>query len=81
MVKRSAGDAEATPASMTLDEAYELLGVQETSASFDQILAAKNSLARKYEGDKDKIAQVCAPALAVMSCAMHCSWTAQMVST
>ena len=42
---------------MTLDQAYELLGVQEDSPSFDQILAAKNSLAKKYDGDKDKIAQ------------------------
>ena len=58
--RSSAGDAEATPANMTLDEAYELLGVKE-SASFDDILVAKNQQIRKLGGDRDKVVRVCAP--------------------
>ena len=60
---QASGDApEATPASMTLDEAYELLGLSKGTTSFDEILAAKNRLAAQSQGsselDKDKIVQV-----------------------
>ena len=67
--RSSAGDAEATPANMTLDEAYDLLGVKE-SASFDDILVAKNQQIRKHEGDRDRIIRVGASgAMVVAGCA------------
>ncbi|KAK9905760.1 hypothetical protein WJX75_005908 [Coccomyxa subellipsoidea] len=42
---------------MSIDEAYNLLGVKE-DAGFDEIMSAKNRLTSASQGDKDKIVQV-----------------------
>lgn len=58
-VARAAGESpDASPtSSMSIDEAYNLLGVKE-DAGFDEIMSAKNRLTSASQGDKDKIVQV-----------------------
>ncbi len=58
LVRASGESPDASPASsMSIDEAYDLLGVKE-EAGFDEIMSAKNRLTSASQGDKDKIVQV-----------------------
>ncbi|EIE23547.1 hypothetical protein COCSUDRAFT_65972 [Coccomyxa subellipsoidea C-169] len=57
LVRASGESPDASPASsMSIDEAYDLLGVKE-EAGFDEIMSAKNRLTSASQGDKDKIVQ------------------------
>jgi hypothetical protein len=58
-----ASDDDAAPAGMTSDDAYKILGVA-SGASFDQILAAKNSILAGCKGDQEKMMEVRASRIA-----------------
>ena len=56
---RSAGDSEATPAQMTRDKAYAILGISDNKdLKFDNILNLKNKLLESNSGDRDKLLEV-----------------------
>jgi hypothetical protein len=59
-VRISAGDSEATPAQMTRDKAYAILGIADNKEiKFDNILSLKNKLLDLNAGDREKLLEVC----------------------
>ena len=67
LVARSSSEPEASfPASMSLQEAYKLLGVSE-SAGFEEIMAAKKRCTKQSGSDKERVVQARA-ALASSAC-------------
>lgn len=55
--RASEGDKEVTPTRMSLDDAYQLLGVR-AGASFEDVLQARNKMKAQHESDRDKIYQI-----------------------
>lgn len=51
------GDSDALPSTLTLSEAYSLLGLDER-ASYDAVLSAKNALLSRYQGQDEKKMEV-----------------------
>ena len=67
IIARSSSEPEASfPASMSLQEAYKLLGVSE-SAGFDEIMAAKKRCTKQSGSDKERVVQARA-ALCFLAC-------------
>jgi hypothetical protein len=62
-----ASDDDAAPVMLTIDEAYKMLGVSSV-ASFDQILAAKNSMLAGCKGDQERMMEVSCGAPARPGC-------------
>jgi hypothetical protein len=51
------GDSDALPSTLTLSQAYSLLGLDE-GASYDAVLTAKNALLTRYQGQDEKKMEV-----------------------
>lgn len=51
------GDSDALPSTLTLSQAYSLLGLDE-GASYDAVLNARNALLNRYRGQDDKKMEV-----------------------